>query len=524
MMRTISKRLAALMTALALMLTGLGALAEASPAEQTPQSVYERGSFVKSDVRIQLDAGTLTGLLAMFGAGSTGAEADAEKVISLITQALNALNKIKFTVVSGKDAMSMTAGTDLGQIMDMQANMKEGASAITSSLLPGMMLTMAQDPKAAQVQSLVERHKKAIQTIDFEKLGTPYLEVLNKFFLETLTPKATLAESPVTIADVGTFDVGMTFDVDNHMIAELLTGLMAVLKQDSVVRPLIDAHLKAGATYAAGTVPQGTEAPAVDEVAGATPKNADELIAKLEEGIAKMKAMPAAVLFHQGVYTSTTGETLYTTTEDKDGKGLLTVAFVPSGLGDELKISFLSKKDAPNFGTVDPAATPAPVMPVDWAAVKAGVLDGTDFSSTLILIDIKGSEDAAKNQQEMSADIKLYSQGMQLGLQAKGSSTLSAPYASKGDVSFSFLSPTPLLTISFENSEVAEGPVLPDVTGLKVMALDGTASSPQGELMQTLQKTALPLLIENLKKALPEEAAILLAYLQTTPPVTTTPN
>ena len=164
-MKAISKRLAALLVALAMTLTGLGVLAQAAPAPQTPEDVFARGNYVKSEMRVQLDPQALSGLLALTGAG---ADPETEQVMAVITQVLSAVNKLKAVAVSGKDTMSMTAGTELAQIMDMQVTTAEGAGFITSTLLPGLKLSLPQDPQVQQYQDLAQRHQKAFKEMQFD--------------------------------------------------------------------------------------------------------------------------------------------------------------------------------------------------------------------------------------------------------------------------------------------------------------------------------------------------------------------
>jgi hypothetical protein len=519
MMRTLSKRLAALLVALAMTLTGLGAAAEAALVPQTPEAVFARGNFIKSEMHMQVDPQALSGLLGLLGAGT---DPNTEQVMTIVNQVLSAINKLKATVIAGKDAMSMTAGTELAQIMDMQVSMKEGAQAITTNLLPGFKLTLPQDPKLQQAQSLVERHKKAFQDMQFDKLAAPYADALNNFIMQTAAPKATLLPGPVEIADVGSFDTAMTFDIDSHMMAGLLEAMVSVLKQDTVVRQLLDSHLKVAKDYPA-IMQQG--AAAADMAGGATPKDSAEMIAKLEEGITTLKGKPAKLIAHLGLYTNTTNSAFYATTVDKDSTGMLTVAYLPLDKGHDLKISFLAKQDAPGYAAPAATATQAPAATVDWAAVKAGVLAGTDFSSILLTLDMKTVPDMTLNRQNTDFSMKMYVQGMQIGIQATGSNALAAPYASKAEMSLTFMSPTPLITFFYEDKEVSDAPTLPNETGLKVVELNEKALVPEGELMLTLQQTALPALVENLKKALPEESAILLAFIQQlTSQSTPTPN
>ncbi len=518
-MMAISKRLAALLVALAMTLTGLGVLAQAAPAPQTPEDVFARGNYVKSEMRVQLDPQALSGLLALAGAG---ADPETEQVMAVITQVLSAVNKLKAVAVSGKDTMSMTAGTELAQIMDMQVTTAEGAGFITSTLLPGLKLTLPQDPQVQQYQDLAQRHQKAFKEMQFDKLAAPYMEALDNYFKQAVAPKATLLPGTVEIAEVGSFDTAMTFDIDTHMMAGLMETMVVTLKQDTAVRQLLDSHLKVGADYAA-MMPKDAAASA-DVASGATPKDSAELIIKLEEGIVKLKGDPAELIARQGVYTNAANAAVYATTEDKDALGLITVAYLPAAQGHELKVSLLARQETPSFTAPDAAATQAPTAPVDWDTVKAGVLAGTDFS-TLITLDMKTVPDLASGKQDTNFDMKMFMQGIQIGLQAKGSSALAAPYANKGELSILFMSPTPLMSFFYEDSEVSQAPALPDDSSVQTMELNEAAMAPEGQLMQTLQQKALPALIENMMKALPEESEILLAFIQQlASPSAPTPN
>ena len=517
-MRTLSKRLAALLVALAMTLTGLGAAAEAALMPQTPEAVFERGNFIKSEMHVQLDLSALPGLLALAGAGD---DPDQGAIMAVINQALTAVNKLKATVISGKDVFSLVVGTELANVMDMQMTMNEGGdSAITSGLLPGFKLTLPQVPEMQRYQVLIQRHKNAFKEMQVEKLLAPYAKAVNTYFTQTVLPTANLIPGKVEIADVGSFDSVATFDVTSGMLAGLISAVVDVLKQDTAVRTLLDTHLK---IFESGEgLPQGFVAEAGED--GKTPKDSAELIAKLEEGIAQLQKEPAALLARQSLYTNTSNMAFYATTEDKDATGLFTIAGLPVENGQDLKVSFLVKAESPSYLAPDATATQAPAAPVDWAAIRAGVLQATDFS-TLITFDVKSLPNPALNQYNMSFDMKAYVQGIQLGLQAKATSALAAPYASKGEMSFSVMSPNPLLTFFYEDSEVTDAPVMPALDSLKAVELNEEVMKPGSELFLTLQEKGLPALIENLKLALPEEAPILLAFIQQlTSQSTPTPN
>ncbi|NLD34235.1 MAG: hypothetical protein GX653_04930, partial [Clostridiales bacterium] len=112
-MMKLTKRLSALLLALAMMLTGLSALAEApaTPLEQPAvMAVYERGNSLKTVMDVRLDAQTAMGLLGMMGA----LPADDASMQPLVTTVIEAINKLKTTMVSDNSNAAISIGTDGG--------------------------------------------------------------------------------------------------------------------------------------------------------------------------------------------------------------------------------------------------------------------------------------------------------------------------------------------------------------------------------------------------------------------------
>lgn len=507
-MKTLHKRLAALLLALAMTLGGLGAMAGATPVQQTPEDVFARGNYVRTDLRVRLDMQAISGLLGMISVG-VGPEQGA--AMAAVTQALSAMNKLKTTVVFGRDAISLTLGSELANLMDMQFTPRDsdGAAAITTSLLPGLKLTVPPIPELLQYQALIERHQKAFRETPFDKLLAPYAEALNTYFTQTLPAGAAQVSGAFEIADVGSFDTLSTYDVTGETLAGVLSAMVEVLKQDTALRQLLDTHLK---VFASGEgLPQGFVAEA--DVGADAPKDSAELIAKLEEGIAEIRKDAGTLLGRQSLYTNSQSTALCLVTEDKDARSLITIAMLPVENGHDLRVSILMRAEAPVWPTPDPSATQAPKTPVDWAAVKAGVLAGTDFS-TLFTLDLKSGPDPERKRLDTSLGMKMSLQGIRFGLQATDASALIAPYAKKGEVSLSVMGPEPQLTIYYEDTEVSEAPALPDPDTVKAVEFNEQAMEEGSELAQAFLQKGLPALLENLKLALPEEAPAILAFIQ----------
>ena len=87
-------------------------------------------------------------------------------------------------------------------------------------------------------------------------------------------------------------------------------------------------------------------------------------------------------------------------------------------------------------------------------------------------------------------------------------------YKATGNMALSVMTPTPLLTVSVDTTEVTEKPALITTPEDKTVVLANEIKPEDEKLLgESLQK-GLPQLMENLNKALPEEGPLLSAMLQ----------
>ena len=113
------KRIAAMMMALMLMLTGLSALAQAPAA--TEAEVFARGGRIKTETNIDVNPETLNGILAMFTGMSSQEGQDAQTAI--INTVLGALRKLTASVVTDGKTAYASVGSETGELFNFFASM-----------------------------------------------------------------------------------------------------------------------------------------------------------------------------------------------------------------------------------------------------------------------------------------------------------------------------------------------------------------------------------------------------------------
>ena len=516
-MMKLSKRLTALLMALALMLTGAAALAEQAPVMPlTPQLVYDRGGAIETEVSLNVDAASVSGLVAMFGGGQQD-----EATSSIVDTVLSAVNKLKIKTVGNMANTFMTIGTDAGKLIDLQGvvNTELGDFAITTSLLPGIKLNLPQEMVKTMLSSQQQMSQQGAQML---ALTATYGAAVTEYFTKNIAPAAQLVNEPVEVAGVGSFDNQVSFLLDNKTLAGMMNAVLDVFKQDSQTQQLLDDYLKTVATQQAALT--NAEAAAATEGismgSSDAPKDSKELIAQVDKAIANLNAEGDKKLANVAVLTSAASNATYVTMETLGSKGnaeaYITTLVTPTATGSDIKLELLagvpSAQVSDGTATPDPAAEPAKV---DWATLKAGVMDGSNYESTYVTADISHSADAASNVMNTGFDLSARMMGMVFGLNAKGSNSLAGEYASDAQIALSFMTPSPLVTINIKSAEAKEVPAAPVMDSLKAVTLsDKISDEDNQQLTEVLTKEGLPQLLENMKTALPEESALLIPMIQ----------
>ena len=474
------KRIAAMMMALMLMLTGLSALAQAPAA--TEAEVFARGGRIKTETNIDVNSETLNDILAMFTGMSTQEGQDAQTAI--VNTVLGALRKLTASVVTDGKAAYVSVGSETGELFNFFASMGAEESFALTNLLPGIELSLP----ANLIPSFTPQLEDA-QNL----LGglSAYAEVAMTFVNEELLAKSSLEEGSFALEGSGTFDSKVSLELRSHQVADMLDGMLKVFKEDKPMQEQLDTALKSGAVNA--------------QAMGQPVPSSQEMIKELEKGVAGMKEAADQKLANLTLYTANESEAMHMETEilaNETPAALLTLAVLPGESGEDMHFSLLM-----------PDTTAQTEGPVDWAATRQGVLGGTQPYATLFDAAFSQNTDEAANREEMKGTIDLYMMGITIGMVIDSGANISGEYASDGSFILSALGAGPLLTVTSKGYESTEEFAAPSREGLKKIALSEEMSEESGnEIMAALQ-AALPQLLERLVTVLPEEGPMMLTIL-----------
>lgn len=476
------KRMAAIVMAAMMLLGSFSAFAEMPMMQVT--DVYARGARIKSETTIDINQETVSGLLAMFG----GAQDGAEMQNLLIDTVLGAIRKLNFVSLSDGADSFVSIGTEAGELLNVMVTNDEQSNemVILTSLLPHIGLAMP-----------VEALTSSVQTQDLDEVMNqlaPYGEVLTDFATTDLLGAAAAEEGSFEIADVGTFDSLVKGELKSHSLADLMDRLLAVFKEDADLQQTLDAAISTGAN---ATQMEGVEV-----------SSSQDMIKEIEEAIAEIRADENETLASLAMYTTNESEAVYAELElldDGQAISLLSLAMAPTENGADVYLSILLSESE------DETAVQGPV---DWAAKRQGVLDGTSYTDVLIDIAISQNTNVAANRDEVKGGINIYLGGIQLGIGIDGGAALEGEYASDFVISFSVFSPDPLFTVTTKSYETQEEMPATTRDGYKMISLSGELSDEDNQALNEAIGTALPELIERLKVALPEEGQMLAAILE----------
>lgn len=515
-MTRLTKRLSALLIALAMMLTGLSAVAEA-PAVQIElpnapvMAVLERGNAIQTVMDVKLDNQTAMGLLAMMGVTSP----DDTSMQPIVTAVIDAVNKLKTTTVSDMNNTSISIGTESGELLNLHTVMdaQTGEISYATSLLPQLKIALP-----VEMTKAITDYQAQMQNMQAAAaLFTPYAQTITQYFQENIGKDKT-ETGTFEVADVGTYNTRIVFDLTTHQSAGLVEKLAEVFKADEAARKFMDDNLTLMASQAAqpgsNTTYEG-------------PKDSAELIAGMEKAVAELKAKEDQLLAYQTIYMNDETKAVYTQTEVPPTAGdgsvnmLVTVDAKPNATGSDTKVIMLINPQTPPSIVIEEQAdeaTEAPAAvepePTDWNALKAGILDGSNPSAMMIQANIANAKEEAANQEKSNVQVTLNMGGLNFGLTFDNTNTLTGDYKATGNMALSVMTPTPLLTVSVDTTEVTEKPALITTPEDKTVVLANEIKPEDEKLLgESLQK-GLPQLMENLNKALPEEGPLLSAMLQ----------
>lgn len=488
-MKGLSKRLIALLTVL-MLLAGTGAaLAELPKADMpAPYKVLEAGGAIGFEGTLNLDADSLKGLLMMV----MGTSPSDEETATVVDALFGAVNKLRFTSLSDKNTVSGVLGTQAGELITFQVAADEATmeNTITTNLLPGLALQM--DPQ--MLKAAMGQQQMDITPEKLMEMLTPYSEVMISFFNSKLGPKPEAAATPYEIAGIGQFHYQVEYRLTNMDVAELVEKLFEVFKNDQKLQSIIQ--------KAASQSGQADVQEALD-------------LKQMEEEVAKLKQAEEKLLLTGTVYATDDNNTVYfvlDTPETQAEKAHVTVLVNNDmAAGADVKVKVLVKNPEPPSAQATEGAEPAPAaVAPDWLALEADILAGSNMQDVLVTVETNFKPGEKETTSAFKAN--LVASGFAITLDGEGSNQMDK-LLSQTVIRLGMGGPKPMLTLSGKVFETEEKPVAPASEGLNIVTLkaDETgelAISDEAAVMSSLEK-ALPLLMENLNKALPEEGPAL---------------
>lgn len=486
--------------ALALGLVMVFALSVAS-AQQTPSAsrqfdIVKSGKSVEGTTTLKVNAETVGALIAQLQ-GESSAES-----MNMFSTLIGALNKLVIkTLVSMENEttehLNFTLGTDKAALVDVKydVDMTTGDNAIAANVLPGIVLKMDQAQMAASLQQALQIQQNPEM---LKKLGETYSKVVEEAFAKEILPSLKAEEGKFAMEE-GEFDTHMEGDITALMAAKYIKAVLAVAKDDTNLHQLLDAAIE-------NSIKNAEKVAAADGKPDAVPfKNAAEAMETLDKKLDEVIAAGSEEkLLHIDAYQNKAANVLLINLDlsasSKDTALYLSLLCAPRENGGNVKATLLIKPLLPD------------AEPTDWAKVKAAIAAGEDFSTTVIKLDLNTEQDSSKLAYALSVNIS--ASGMPIALSVMGDETLTGAYESNAKIALSFLSPDPLLEVTTHMVESDQKAEAVSAEGAQVVEIKENASEEDmAPLMQVLQEKGLPMLMENLSKALPDEAGLILQLL-----------
>jgi len=492
-MKTMKLRMLAVLTALMLMMGLVPALAESAPTAPDIASFFDSDQNIQMDIQVEINP--MLGALVGTFTGAGGDEAQNEATQAALTTVVQAINKLKTTLIMSKNAVSGAIGTDKGVLIDFQALVDEAGnqSHITSSLLPDISLSL--DP-AMLAQLQAQTMQQQMTPEQAMQMVAPYLAVMTANF-DKAKAGVTTEEGAFVTEGFGTYSKRTVLPVTTHMVADFVQDVLNVYKQDEQLKKLLESSMK------------NNPAAALAPMEGVSTPNPEEALQEMEKDLKRIKEEENKTVLLVNAYEDDLGglylDMVTPEGEDSAFKADLLLKGNPAELGSDLELSLrLIGRNATSVET--------PGEPVDWKVMAQELQSGQNYQDTLVNLSLSMKNELPKTKSDMSLD--MIASGMRVGITANSASDL-ATKESSAVVGLSFMSPEPLVKLTFATKPVEEEPAQPLLEGKTNVMISGEDLSQdlQNKLNESLQ-SALPELINRLNIVLPEEATAFMALIQ----------
>lgn len=527
-MRTMTRKLAALVMAVA-MIVSLAAFAQAEqPAQvQTVPAALARGANLQLNLDVQLSKDMLLPMLS----GALGGD---EEEMAMVSAAMDAVNKLKTTVLYSLNALSGRIGTDTGDLITLQGSINPETleNTFTTSLLPDVKLSLDQAMMEKAMGGMPINPKQPMTAAEAQAMILPYTQAITTFFSEQVMPNATPEQGPFAVEGVATFENRVTVPVTTHGVAQLLNSVLTVFKSDAKMQQMLAESMKASELSMEAA--SGGDAAAAPSAADAVKKMEEgiaDLMSKADEAIATVRYYASPADAAAPVYLEIEGvpaaqRPMFATAVIKpQGNDVdVAVALLINTQAAAADISeFTSEEQVVTSPAPEGAATDAPaaasdapaapeLAPTDWAALHSAVLNGENTTATLVNLKFSTKTTESAMNGTFAFDIRTPMAGMgmmYMGLGLDSQAMLGDKVEQSGTLTISALSPAPLVTVHFSLAETEEQPAAPMEAGKSLALSENTSEDAMQEALAQPLMTGVKAMLENLKTVLPEEAGVL---------------
>ena len=499
-----AKRLTAVLVAVIMFVSLSQTMAESRPMPGNRAiAVLEEGKSIETTANVTVDGQTVAGLIGMFSGGQSDPQMQ-----TIMDTVISAINKMQVNALMSKNAASGKVGTAQGDMFDFSGMMdiQTGESAMVTSLLPGHVLKIAPElirPMLEQSATLQVKPEQVMQMMG------KYMDAASAYYENNIKPDLNIQEGAFTVDRVGEYTMHITGQPTSRHLAGMMLALEKVAREDDALKEMF-------ASLTAAMSQQGMDD---DDM----PEDFEDMLDEVKEAAEEMLDDEEQTLVTLDIYMNAATNASYVQAETPVMEGSATHVSVinnPSETGAQVEVSVLVKTPMPSYSADGTQVAPALETPIDWQKVRQDIISGQDPTGVMIDVTMDSSEDTAANKMATDAQIKIQASGMPFTISITGDETLTGNYEANNSFSIAVavLSPAPLITFTQKSVQTDKQPALPDMSNLtEVVLSEEMTEEDMAPLTKILTEQTLPQLMENLKKALPEEAGILMLLLQPQP-------
>lgn len=486
-------RVLAFVLALGLSLSLGSALAQSTPSPK----------YLQTELTLDINKAAMAEILGQMllsdESGEAAALFDKESLDSLDVL-LDAINKIWMRVISGPGLNTLTLDTEEDILFDIQlVDDQEGPLAtVTTSLLPGAAIRVPQDVMKEFIGVLPTTDALATQP----EWGQAYTDAIEAYFVSQVPGSQEAVPGAYEMEGAGSFTKRTSFTVDSHMILGMIQALLDVVKQDAAAQEMVTLLMTSSAAE---------EQP--DEGAAPAPKDAQELIASLEQALSEAAREEPRELGTQTIYQTDDGlrtyvETLLNARSAAEPRLLITLLNEDGENGQDNLNQLIIITDNPDGETHSQQET-------DWDNLLQRITDGSNTEDSVISLTSQTAVFGPQQKKLHNAQIGLQDHNGTYAL-VSGTMTDLTDGSEEGSTSLFLLANEPLISVYYTQKPLGDGevPALPSMEGrMQVYFGDGVDAQEEQRLGGILETRGLPNLIINIAQALPEEAERIIAML-----------